>query len=675
MLKNEAPIEGADVVTLPTAPAVESFLHDDLRRSGLLASEIGATPFVDPFTKQTVGYRIPYYLPDGTPHPQMYRVRLAAPPPGGGKYSQPDKSAFPDGTYPYLPPQNAMPTLRGPAIIVEGEKKTLTAIKFLQRVAYGIGGCWNWSRTDADGLHRAHPDLLGRFQPGSVVEIVFDGDLRTNEQVQTAAGTLRRRLIEAGMTPMFVLLPTAAKGKAGLDDWLVAQHASGVSVSDAFDKLPRTSGVEFIESRIDAWDALALVLNKAGTPFNNESNIVDVLLKHDWFAGRLRYNETLTRMEFTDPTGRYYENDQIAPQIVRWLQTRLGMPGVTTDKVFGALSLLTGPGSPIAYNAVADRLTECKRKWDGQPRLDTLLVRALHLPDTAYHRAASRAFFLGAARRATQPGCKMDYVLVLAGKGGIGKTTLFKHIAMNHDWVAEVTDGLDKSKDARLTLTRGWIIEASEGVALDLASAGGAKAIITDQNDLLRPPYGKSAQRYPRRTVLVASTNDETLLKYEAGSGNRRFLPITMRGAVNLTLLDAEIEHVWGEALTRVQAGEREWEAVDATSKPLEELAASEVAMHTEVDPWAEELAVFLSDPTHLHVRTVRGVKGLAVASRDLLLGPLRLLPDGMKPYHGKRLRRAMAEVDGGVWQKVDVMYRDPTSGAHKSFTGYWRSD
>jgi hypothetical protein len=46
-----------------------------------------------------------------------------------------------------------------------------------------------------------------------------------------------------------------------------------------------------------------------------------------------------------------------------------------------------------------------------------------------------------------------------------------------------------------------------------------------------------------------------------------------------------------------------------------------------------------------------------------------------MKPYHGKRLRRAMAEVGGGVWQKVDVAYHDPTSGGTKQFTGYWKPD
>lgn len=669
--------QSASVVSIPTTAMTLEFMIADLAKSGLTPTDIGAPKDnpglfieVEPFSRQPIGYRIPYYLPDQQVHPQMYRVRLANPGPGLGKYTQPDKSQFPDGTYPYLPPHNSATHLQGPALIVEGEKKALAAIKFLLRIAYGIGGCWNWSKTDDRGLHRLHPELSARFLPGQRVEIVMDGDIRTNDNVQTAAGTLRRRLLERGVEPTFVLLPPGAKG---LDDWCMSVHKAGMRPDHEFPKLERTDGADFLESFIDVWDTLKLVMSASSLPVNNEANVLDVLTKHDWFKGRLRFNTTMKRMEFHSPDGRLYENDHIESYATHWMQKRLGMVRCTSASVRGALSLLSAPGSPVAYNEAADRLRACAKAWDSTARVDTFLVRVLHLPDTPYHRAASRAFFLGAARRAMQPGCKMDYVVILAGKGGVGKTTFFQRIAMNPEWVKEITEGLDRSKDARMALARGWIVEASEGVAFDMASAGGMKSIITDTCDEFRPPYGTSLQRFPRQTVLVASTNDETLLKYEAGSGNRRFLPITLRGRIDFGTVDREIEQVWGEAVVRVQSGEREWDAMVPGGPDLEAVAETEVRAHTEADPWCEDLERFLDDPTHTHSRPWNGTAGHAVSSYDLLTLALRLDPDRKISAHGKRLRRAMQAIGG--WQHITVAERATVVGATRKFTGYWKPD
>lgn len=662
---------GASITPLPTEPSAEQFMIDDLARSGITATEMDATVERETFSGRAIGYRIPYYLPNGALHPIMHRVRLMTPTINGGKYSQPDKATFADGTYPYLPRQNAQPFLRGPALIVEGEKKTIAAIRYLHRIAYGIGGCWNWSQTMDDGTHRLHPLLAERFMPGSFVEVVFDGDLLTNMQVQTAAGTLRRRLREIGVQPVFVLLPRGKKGAAGLDDWINNVRATGVaSVQDAFDKLPRTSGIEFMESSIDAWSSMQLVMSANDIPVNNESNVLRVLKEHEWFKG-LRFNSTMKRMEFTPPQGKLLENDAIELHATVFMQERLGMARCTSAPVRNALALLCSPDSPLAYNEVGQHLRNQASSWDGAARVDTFLVRVLHLPDTPYHRAVSRAFFIGAARRAIMPGCKMDYVMILAGKGGVGKTTFFQRIAMRAEWVKEITEGLDRSKDARMALSRGWIVEASEGVAFDMASAGGMKAVITDTCDEFRPPYAASMQRFPRQTVIVASTNDETLLKYEGGSGNRRFLPITLRGSVDFTTLDAEIAQVWGEATTRMLAGEREWTGLTPGGPDLETLAEDAVRAHTEVDPWVDDLALFLEDPTHLKVRTIHNVKGVGVSSYDLLSLALRLDPERKIAAHGKRLRRAMAAVGGG-WQHVVSSDRLP-DGSSRKWTGYWK--
>jgi predicted P-loop ATPase len=666
---NEQVPTTADVIPLANTPSMEAFMRDDLAKSGLSPEEIGATVEMEPFSNTPIGYRIPYWLPDGKRHPQMYRVKLAQHV-RGAKYTQPDKSKFPDGTYPYLPPVATLPNLKrspaDPVLIVEGEKKCLAAIKYLHRVAYGIGGCWNWSKTTDTGLHLCHADLLSRFRKGETVEVVFDGDLMSNDDVQRAAGTLRRRLRNAGLNPMFVMLPKVQRG-GGLDDWLLDQQQRGVNVNDAFAKLPRTDGLDFIESTIDAWDDLKLALNDKGTPVTNESNVARVLTGHDYFA-KLRFNTTMKRMELTLPDKRCLFDAEVATFIVMWLQQRLNILRITPSQVRVALDFLCSEHGPLAYNAVAELLHKCKDEWDGNTRLDEFFVRAFSIADTAYHRAVTRAFFIGAARRACFPGCKMDYVLILAGKGGIAKTTFFQHVAMREEWVKEITEGLDRSKDAKMALARGWIVEAAEGVALDLASAGGMKAIITAQVDEFRPPYGTSLQRYPRATVIVASTNDEAILKYEAGSGNRRFLPITVHSRINLALVDAEIAQVWGEATHRVLAGEKEWSSYNG-APDLESLAAPEQRSHTEKDPWTDDLLAYLSDVTHLHVRQHNGKEGYAVASHDLLTNALQLTADKKISTHGKRLRRAMQSVPG--WERIESGTR--VNGNIVNFSGYWR--
>ena len=66
--------------------------------------------------------------------------------------------------------------------------------------------------------------------------------------------------------------------------------------------------------------------------------------------------------------------------------------------------------------------------WDRQERLDTLLVDFLGAPDNAYTRAVTRKTFTAAVARIYEPGIKFDHMLVLNGKQGIGKSTLFSRI-------------------------------------------------------------------------------------------------------------------------------------------------------------------------------------------------------------------------------------------------------
>ena len=99
------------------------------------------------------------------------------------------------------------------AIIVEGTKQAIVCAAYTEvGSVYAVAGCRNWSE---DGVPNA--DL-------SVVEdkrvlVMFDGDVRTNLDVWTAANRLKEALIPEGATSVeFVNVPAA--GTAALDDVL-----------------------------------------------------------------------------------------------------------------------------------------------------------------------------------------------------------------------------------------------------------------------------------------------------------------------------------------------------------------------------------------------------------------------------------------------------------------------
>lgn len=75
-----------------------------------------------------------------------------------------------------------------------------------------------------------------------------------------------------------------------------------------------------------------------------------------------------------------------------------------------------------AFNPVTDYLDTLE--WDGEERLDTLFIDYLGSSDNEYTRAVTRKAFVGAVARAYEPGCKYDYMPVLVGKQGLGKSHL-----------------------------------------------------------------------------------------------------------------------------------------------------------------------------------------------------------------------------------------------------------
>lgn len=190
-----------------------------------------------------------------------------------------------------------------------------------------------------------------------------------------------------------------------------------------------------------------------------------------------------------------------------------------------------------------------KLTWDGEERAETLLVDYLGAKDTPLTRAVSRKFLAAAVARVFDPGVKFDYVTVLQGAQGIGKSTLLRKLA-GDAWFNESVTNLE-GKDAMEALQGSWIIELGELQAIKRSEIENTKAFISRQVDSFRPAYGRVRENRPRQCVFFATTNEATFLK--GSDGNRRFwvIPCCVNEPTKdvFTLSEADRGQIWAEAV------------------------------------------------------------------------------------------------------------------------------
>jgi len=129
------------------------------------------------------------------------------------KYMQPAKS----GSHLYIPPSPHVDNPETPILVVEGEKKTLSAYSRLRDVlCVGVGGVWNWIGKKKSRELISTFKELGLF--GRKIYLCFDSDTGSNRQCANAEAALARALRKEGATVRIIQLPVQQKG---LDDWFL----------------------------------------------------------------------------------------------------------------------------------------------------------------------------------------------------------------------------------------------------------------------------------------------------------------------------------------------------------------------------------------------------------------------------------------------------------------------
>lgn len=183
-------------------------------------------------------------------------------------------------------------------------------------------------------------------------------------------------------------------------------------------------------------------------------------------------------------------------------------------------------------------------EWDGVPRVETFCSRYAGADDTPYTRAVGRYWWTAHIARILVPGCQADMAIILYAVQGTRKTTIIRNIVPHEEQYAELD--LNERDDDLSRKMRGKLIgELAEMKSLNSKDNDAIKAWVSRRREEWVPKYQEFSRSFPRRLVLVGTTNNEEFLADE--TGNRRWLPMECEQQ-DADAVVRDREQLWAEA-------------------------------------------------------------------------------------------------------------------------------
>jgi len=206
-----------------------------------------------------------------------------------------------------------------------------------------------------------------------------------------------------------------------------------------------------------------------------------------------------------------------------------------------------------SYHPVKDYIQAVK--WDNMPRIDEWLYKTVGCEDNCYTRQVAAKFLIATVARIYNPGCKFDYMMILEGSQGIGKSTLVEELAGN--WFLD-TNFSHKDKDLIDSMRGVFMVEISELSGMNKKDVDWLKSFLSKKVDRVRLPYAARSKDFKRKCVFVGTYNPSGNNMYlRDDTGNRRFWPIECGERLNVAYVRENKGQLWAEALTRFKTGEK----------------------------------------------------------------------------------------------------------------------
>lgn len=414
-----------------------------------------------------------------------------------------------------------------------------------------------------------------------------------------------------------------------LFDWMQGHFSTAAELAEA-QRL--ASGTQKAPGKVDGlWDAT--LLRKEGTgPLLAELHNVRMILSHheawrdviwhDQFAHRVMKSKPPPFQGAT--AGEWSDFDD--SMSTDWLSSKCGILKLKSSLVAEGVHTVARLN---ARNPLVEYLRECKKKWEkdgSKKRIDTWLATYLGAggseddseADNArleeYHKLIGRMWFKGAVARALQPGVKFDYVLILEGHQGLGKSSALA--ILGGDWAMDTPFSLS-DKEGWETLQGTWIVEIAELDAMNKADVRTAKTFFSRKKDRFRLPFARRSAEFLRTCVFAGSTNENEYFRDR--TGNRRYLPAHCRRDFSRAELERDRDFLFGEAVAAFEAGERLYFLADEERK-----VRFEQRRRMRQDPWYGDIARFLkqvevlkdAEPVTI-IRLLKKAVGMEISRAD----------------------------------------------------------
>ncbi len=204
---------------------------------------------------------------------------------------------------------------------------------------------------------------------------------------------------------------------------------------------------DFDEEIGDDWQE-GLELDKNGKVKDTLTNIA-AIVRSDPNLQAIVFNEFKGTVDVIGPLPW----EQVRPG---WNDADLANAKLYFERVYGIWSPTKFKDALLAVVSAERKYHPVKRylnglTWDGNERLDTLLIDYMGAEDSPYVRAVTRKTLCAAVARIYEPGIKFDSMLVLNGPQGMGKSTFYA--LLGREWFSDslsIADMRDKTAAEKL---------------------------------------------------------------------------------------------------------------------------------------------------------------------------------------------------------------------------------
>jgi len=283
----------------------------------------------------------------------------------------------------------------------------------------------------------------------------------------------------------------------------------------------------------------------------------------------------------TDPTDKVIDDDDIIRMKAELNKTGFDPSTQVILEASRSVSL------DNEYHPVKEYFNELPA-WDGIERLARFFPDFCGTTDDAYTQQIGIKIFTAIVARIFVPGIKFDYLPILIGAQGIGKSTLLETIAIKPQWY---TDNLGdvNNKDVILRMRSKLIVENAELTMFNNADVNEVKAFLSRRTDRDRLPYDKLPRDLPRQCIIMATTNKDRFLQDE--TGNRRMWPVEII-KIDYKQIKETLPLFYAEAIARFKAGEKLFlddEEASKISISKQEERFNQDDWEPTVDKWLDE--------------------------------------------------------------------------------------